>query len=54
VALDQLRRDLADLQALEQGDQTKVDSHRGAEDDGLAGGTDGVFDFVGPDVLDGL
>lgn len=54
MALDKLRRDLADLQAFEQRDQAKVDSHRGAKDDGLAGGADGVFDFVGPDILDGL
>lgn len=54
VALDQLRRDLANLEAFKQRDEPEVDAHRGAENDGLAGRADRVFDLVRPNVLDGL
>jgi hypothetical protein len=41
-------------QAFEERDQFEVDLNEGAKSDGFIGYTDGIFDFVRPNVLNAL
>lgn len=54
VALDKLGGDRSDLEALEKGNETKVDPGRCPKDDGLAGCRNGVFQLVRPDIFNRL
>lgn len=51
VTLNELRSDQPDLQSLQKRNETKIDSHRSPENNGLCRGADRILDLVGPDIF---